>query len=503
MTTTGLCRSCGRPFFPDHDSSSPGPTVRHPFVPAHPFGVGAPPVRPEPAKGRCSECGETVVLRADGKAGTHPSGTFLQCLGSGQPPDTRTDLERAMAWARLYGTGYTTVIRDRVTELEAENDALRIVAANWSDSRVAENDGAWTAEHLRMAVQLGYGIRVGRDSLPVLAELLDAHAELANRTDPIETGTEAALGEAEETIRHLRADIAERDAAIKADRKRYGRMSKQIGDLRNEAARLRTERNEARAQMTGAAPPKDAEPLPPVRSPEGRLVDHDCVFRRVARDVCQWVGMQPDEQGLYAGAEAEHRVKRAIRTATESPDLLQAALSALVAARLFGGGDERGWKAEVEAAIDRVSEALGQSVVRGRWDGGPDAPSPTETGKAAGEEFVEGARRYVVDEVVADADRPPPPGWVRVRCRTCKKDVHTRAGLPQMTCGCPAPVVGTHEAMVSVSVDEGKTWGPWQPARTPVTTPAPGACLCPPARPWAPLRDVNRHCPEHGEGAYG
>lgn len=35
------CRSCGRPFSPDHDVSAPGPTVRHPYMPVQPDRVAA------------------------------------------------------------------------------------------------------------------------------------------------------------------------------------------------------------------------------------------------------------------------------------------------------------------------------------------------------------------------------------------------------------------------------------------------------------------------------
>lgn len=33
MTPVYLCRTCGRPFTPTHDTNAPGPTSRHPYDP--------------------------------------------------------------------------------------------------------------------------------------------------------------------------------------------------------------------------------------------------------------------------------------------------------------------------------------------------------------------------------------------------------------------------------------------------------------------------------------
>lgn len=53
----------------------------------------------------------------------------------------------------------------------------------------------------------------------------------------------------------------------------------------------------------------DGERLPPAVSPEGVAVDHDCVFRRMVRDIAGWVGVEPGENGLFDAWAIEDAVK--------------------------------------------------------------------------------------------------------------------------------------------------------------------------------------------------
>lgn len=55
MTTNSTCNICGRPFYPDHDATEPGPTVRHPFSPpvaTHPVPDSGEPTDPRELLGR-------------------------------------------------------------------------------------------------------------------------------------------------------------------------------------------------------------------------------------------------------------------------------------------------------------------------------------------------------------------------------------------------------------------------------------------------------------------
>lgn len=82
------------------------------------------------AVGRCPRCAVIVGLD-NGRIEHHdfPGGIAYTCPGTGQAPDTRTDLERAEAWARAWGgTGHVQVLLEeydrRGTEL-ARLDTLR------------------------------------------------------------------------------------------------------------------------------------------------------------------------------------------------------------------------------------------------------------------------------------------------------------------------------------------------------------------------------------------
>lgn len=48
--------------------------------------------------------------------------------------------------------------------------------------------------------------------------------------------------------------------------------------------------------------------LPPAISPEGDLWDHDCVFRRMSRTLCERLGITPNDQGLYDFQRAGQRI---------------------------------------------------------------------------------------------------------------------------------------------------------------------------------------------------
>lgn len=49
--------------------------------------------------------------------------------------------------------------------------------------------------------------------------------------------------------------------------------------------------------------------LPPAISPKGDGYDHDCVFRRMSRTLCERMGVKPNDQGLYDFQHAGQRIE--------------------------------------------------------------------------------------------------------------------------------------------------------------------------------------------------
>jgi hypothetical protein len=72
----------------------------------------------------------------------------------------------------------------------------------------------------------------------------------------------------------------------------------------------------AEERMSGVD--SDTERLPPAINPEGAEVDHDCVFRRMVRDLAQMVGVQPAEGGLYRAEDIEDAITALVKRATPS-----------------------------------------------------------------------------------------------------------------------------------------------------------------------------------------
>jgi hypothetical protein len=133
--------------------------------------IGWPPDRgpamSERPLGRCTVCALMIPLRDNGEIETHYR-NIGQCRGTGQPPDLRTDLERAEGWWREYVAPGSTETHlgvllaeyDRRGELlaarEAELDELEAIvkaafrlAESYDPHSVDEVDGDLLAALVR------------------------------------------------------------------------------------------------------------------------------------------------------------------------------------------------------------------------------------------------------------------------------------------------------------------------------------------------------------------
>jgi hypothetical protein len=91
--------------------------------------------------GRCPQCGDPgIPLRDNGEIETHyPGGGAFQCAGTGQLPDTRTDLRRAEDWARAHPWAPLRELMARYDKLAAENPRLRAALRR----RIQDAERSW------------------------------------------------------------------------------------------------------------------------------------------------------------------------------------------------------------------------------------------------------------------------------------------------------------------------------------------------------------------------
>ena len=146
---TRPCRACGRPFSPTHDSSAPGPTVRHPYVPVPTRPVGG---AGDPAPDGLHDAAMRAAVRArdawraaeEGPMAGHPDVPECMAIAAAvlevalaartatpppAEPDGRTD------WGVLRGGLVEVMPETRAREVAAERGGVvvrrQIAVTEW------------------------------------------------------------------------------------------------------------------------------------------------------------------------------------------------------------------------------------------------------------------------------------------------------------------------------------------------------------------------------------